>query len=267
VTVLLAVHDIVARYRDADILRGVSLDVPAGTMVALLGPNGAGKSTLLKAVIGLLPPRSGRVVFAGRDTTGDAAEDKAAAGIGYVPQVANVFPSLTVRENLEISLPRRRRTDRGRDRDTAPDGGVATRVESVGAIDEVLGWFPSLRTKLGLRAGVLSGGERQMLAIARALVRRPRLLLLDEPTAALAPIVARAIMDRIAAIRAGGTAMLVVEQNARLALTTADRAYVLEMGRTALEGSGAELLDDPRVRDLYLGGATGWSDADDRPEQ
>jgi branched-chain amino acid transport system ATP-binding protein len=266
VTALLEVRDVVARYRDTDILRGVSLDVAAGTMVALLGPNGAGKSTLLKAVVGLLPPRSGRVVFEGRDTTADAAEDKADAGIGYVPQVANVFPSLTVRENLEVSLPRRR-TSRGRERDNRSGDDAASRAESVGAIDEVLGWFPALRTKLALRAGVLSGGERQMLAIARALVRRPRLLLLDEPTAALAPIVARAIMDRIVAIRAGGTAMLVVEQNARLALTTADRACVLEMGRTALTGSGAELLDDPRVRDLYLGGATGWSDADDRPEQ
>ncbi len=239
---LLRVDNLFARYGDVDILQGVSLVVGAGSLVALLGPNGAGKSTLLKAIIGLLPPRAGQVQFEGRDTTSTPPEANVAAGMGYVPQVSNVFPSLTVLENLEVSLPR--------NRDHNP-------------IEEMLEWFPALRNKRRLRAGVLSGGERQMLAIARALVTRPRLLLLDEPTAALAPVVARAIMDQILRIRETGTAILMVEQNARLALTVADRGYVLEMGRNALDGTGPELLDDSRVRDLYLGGGTGWADASD----
>lgn len=239
---LLEVSGVFARYADADILQGVSLAVEAGNLVALLGPNGAGKSTLLKAIIGLLPPRSGRIRFAGREATATSPEAKVAMGIGYVPQVANVFPSLTVLENLEVSI----------------------RHEGNGSmVRTVLEWFPALGGKLRLRAAVLSGGERQMLAIARALVTRPKLLLLDEPTAALAPIVARSIMDQILRIRQAGTAILMVEQNARLALRVADRGYVLEMGRNALDGSGPALLDDPRVRDLYLGGGTGWADAGD----
>jgi ABC-type branched-subunit amino acid transport system ATPase component len=237
---LLEVDGVVARYADVDILQGVCLRVEAGSLVTLLGPNGAGKSTLLKAIIGLLRPRAGRVRFDGRDTTDTPPEVHVATGMGYVPQVANVFPSLTVLENLEVSLPL------GGDR---------------GRIGEALEWFPVLREKLRLRAGVLSGGERQMLAIGRALVTRPKLLLLDEPTAALAPGMARGIMDRILRIREAGTAVLMVEQNARLALTVADRGYVLEMGRNALDGTGQGLLDDPRVRDLYLGGGTGWADA------
>lgn len=239
---LLEVEGVVARYADVDILQGVSLRVEAGSLVTLLGPNGAGKSTLLKAIIGVLPPRAGRVRFDGREITAAPPEAKVAAGMGYVPQVANVFPSLTVRENLEVSLPR---------------GGNPERVQ------RVLEWFPALRNKLSVRAGVLSGGERQMLAIGRALVTQPKLLLLDEPTAALAPVAARAIMEEILRIRKTGTAILMAEQNARLALTVANRGYVLEMGRNALDGSGPALLEDPRVRDLYLGGGTGWADAGD----
>jgi neutral amino acid transport system ATP-binding protein len=237
---LLEVVGIFARYADVDILQGVSLHVEAGNLVALLGPNGAGKSTLLKAIIGLLPPRAGRIRFGGRDATETSPEARVAAGMGYVPQVANVFPSLSVLENLEVSIAREGERSR---------------------LGESLAWFPALEGKLRLRAGVLSGGERQMLAIARALGTRPKLLLLDEPTAALAPVVARAILDQILLIRRAGTAVLMVEQNARLALRVADRAYVLEMGRNALDGTGPELLDDPRVRELYLGGGTGWADA------
>ncbi len=239
---LLEISDVFARYADVDILQGVSLAVEAGNLVALLGPNGAGKSTLLKAIIGLLPPRAGRIRFAGREATATSPEAKVAMGIGYVPQVANVFPSLTVLENLEVSI---------------RHGGNGSMIRTV------LEWFPALGGKLRLRAAVLSGGERQMLAIARALVTRPKLLLLDEPTAALAPVVARSIMDQILRIRQAGTAILMVEQNARLALRVADWAYVLEMGRNALDGAGPELLSDPRVRDLYLGGGTGWADASD----
>ncbi len=239
---LLEISDVFARYADVDILQGVSLAVETGNLVALLGPNGAGKSTLLKAIIGLLPPRAGHIRFDGREATTTSPEAKVAMGMGYVPQVANVFPSLTVLENLEVSI--------------RPVGNGSM-------IRTVLEWFPALEGKLRLRAAVLSGGERQMLAIARALVARPKLLLLDEPTAALAPVVARAIMDKILSIRHAGTAILMVEQNARLALRVADRAYVLEMGRNALDGAGPALLEDPRVRELYLGGGTGWADARD----
>lgn len=237
---LLEVDGVAARYADVDILQGVSLAAEAASLVALLGPNGAGKSTLLKTIIGLLPPRAGRIRFDGRDTTATPPEANVATGMAYVPQVANVFPSLTVLENFEVSLLR---------------GG------NRGTIEEALEGFPVLRGKLRHRAGTLSGGERQMLAIGRALVSRPKLLLLDEPTVALAPVVARDIMDLILRIRGAGTAVLMVEQNARLALTVADRAYVLEMGRNALNGTGPGLLEDPRVRDLYLGGGTGWVDA------
>lgn len=240
---LLEVDRVVAGYADLDILQGVSLVVEAGTLVALLGPNGAGKSTLLKAIIGLLPPREGRVRFDRRDTTTTPPEVNVATGMGFVPQLANIFPSLTVMENLEVSLPRQRLTVEGRT-----------------AIEEVLAFFPALRQKRGLRGGVLSGGERQMLAIGRALVARPRLLLLDEPTAALGPIVARGIMDQIMRIRESGTAILMVEQNACLALSVADWAYILETGRNALDGSGPTLLHDPRVRELYLGGGGGWAE-------
>ncbi len=241
---LLEVERVVARYAELDILQGISLAVEAGTLVTLLGPNGAGKSTLLKAVIGLLPPRQGRVRFDDHDTTVATPEAKVAAGIGFVPQLANVFPSLTIMENLDVSLP-----------------ATGPRAAGQRAVEEVLEFFPVLGQKRFLRAGVLSGGERQMLAIGRALVARPRLVLLDEPTAALSPIVARRIMSQILRIRAAGTAILMVEQNARLALSVADHAYVLDMGRNALDGTGPALLDDPRVQELYLGGGGGWAEA------
>jgi neutral amino acid transport system ATP-binding protein len=242
---LLEASGVVARYRDVDILRGVSIRVEAEELVAILGPNGAGKSTLLKAIVGLLRPRAGTVRLEGRELAGLAPEAIVRLGVAYVPQVANVFPSLTVAENLAIAAPRA--------------GGRAA-VEAARAA--ALAVFPALGPRLGQRAGSLSGGERQMLAMARALAGRPRLLLLDEPTAALAPQVAARIMATVGAIRrgraaageGGGPGVLLAEQNARLALATADRAYVLEGGENALEGRGADLLADPRVRELYLGG-------------
>lgn len=242
---LLDVAGVVARYRDIDILRGVSIRVERGELVAVLGPNGAGKSTLLKAIIGLVPPRAGTVRLEGGDLVGRRPEEIVRLGVAYVPQVANVFPSLTVAENLAIAAPR----EAGR------AGVEAARAAALAV-------FPALGSRLRQRAGSLSGGERQMLAMARALAGRPRLLLLDEPTAALAPRVARQIMETIDAIRRGegrpdggpGPGVLLAEQNARLALAAADRAYVLETGENALEGRGADLLADPRVHELYLGG-------------
>ncbi len=239
---LLEVAGLVARYRDVDILRGVSVRVERGELVAVLGPNGAGKSTLLKAIVGLVPPRAGMVRLEGEELVGRPPEAIVRLGVAYVPQVANVFPSLTVAENLAIAVPRAQ----GR------AGVEAARAAALAV-------FPALASRLRQRAGSLSGGERQMLAMARALAGRPRLLLLDEPTAALAPLVARQILETVDAIRrgeggAGSPGVLLAEQNARLALAAADRAYILETGENALEGRGADLLADPRVRELYLGG-------------
>lgn len=240
---LLEVVDVSASYRDVDILRGVSLRVEPGEVVALVGPNGAGKSTLLKVVVGLLAPRRGRVRLDGIDVAGEAPETLVRRGVGYVPQVANVFPSLTVRENLRLGLRPRR-------------AGEAAEAE-------VLALFPVLRDRLGLRAGALSGGERQMLALGRALALRPRLLLLDEPSAALAPRAAAAVFERLVEINRRGVALLLVEQNARRALALAHRGYVLEQGRVALEAAGPALRQDPRVAALYLGGHAAVTVEDD----
>jgi ABC-type branched-subunit amino acid transport system ATPase component len=235
VTPLLEVRDLVAGYRDHDILRGVSLQVADAELVAVVGPNGAGKSTLLKALAGVLRPRSGRIALRGADLTGAGAQRVVASGLCYVPQEANVFASLTVWENLTIG------------------GWTAPR-----ALDEraraVVDLFPVLARRRRARAGTLSGGERQMLAMAMALMVAPRLLLLDEPSAGLAPALQRLVFDRIREINARGLGILLVEQNARESLALCHRAYVLTMGRVRAEGPGAVLRDDPEIRRLYLGG-------------
>jgi len=231
---VLEVRDLRAGYAEADIVRKVSLLVHPGAWVVVIGPNGAGKSTLLKAIVGLLKPRAGTVRFLGRDITGWAPERVARLGLGYVPQVANVFPTLTVKENLEMGAYLRR-------------GGVAARMEQV--LDE----FPRLRERLGQRAHVLSGGERQMLALGKALMLDPALLLLDEPSAGLAPAVVDDIFAKVREVNARGVAVVMVEQNARKALAQAHRGYVLENGSNALEGPGPALLADPEVGRLYLG--------------
>lgn len=233
---LLEVRNVVAGYGDALVLQGVSLDVGAHELVTVIGPNGAGKSTLLKALIGLVPIQSGSVIFNGRALAGLRPEAIVALGVSYVPQVENVFPSLTVRENLELTVPRRvARADRAR--------------RMAGTLEQ----FPGLQTRLGNRAGTLSGGERQMLALARALVNEPVLVLLDEPTAAVAPVIVAQIFKKIAEIRATGVPVLLVEQNARAALTMSDRGYILDGGRNALSGPASELLKSPDVANLYLG--------------
>jgi branched-chain amino acid transport system ATP-binding protein len=213
----------------------VSLSVGPGEIVTILGANGAGKSTTLRAVSGLVRPRAGRIRYEGRDITRAAADQIVAAGISQVPEGRDIFPDFTVTENLLVGA------------HTVPRAAVAERL------DAALEQFPVLRERRSQRAGTLSGGEQQMLAIARALVARPRLLLLDEPSLGLAPLVLREIFRVIARINRDGMTVLLVEQNARRALELASRAYVLETGRVAVAGASLALMADERVRSAYLG--------------
>jgi branched-chain amino acid transport system ATP-binding protein len=233
---LLDASAIVAGYRpDLPILHGVSARVEPGEVVAVIGPNGAGKSTLVKAIAGLVRISSGIVRLDGRDTTGLPAHRLAAAGVAYVPQTANVFASLTIAENLVIgamSLPR----------------AVAARETA-----RILDLYPMLRTRLREKAGVLSGGQRQFLAIARALLTRPRLILLDEPTAGLAPKAAAELFALVRGLVTDGAGVLMVEQNARAALRASDRGLILAEGKNRLTGPAAELLADPEIGAIFLG--------------
>jgi branched-chain amino acid transport system ATP-binding protein len=238
---LLEVSGLSARYGPVHALRDVSLDVRAGELVALIGANGAGKSTLLRTIAGLLAPTAGRVAVDGRDVTGQAPETLLRAGVALVPERRRIFGDLTVLDNLELggyALPR------GRD--------FASRLAA--GVEAAYDRFPVLRQRSRQLAGTLSGGEQQMLAIGRALMTGPRLLLCDEPSLGLAPLVVQEIMRLLAALRAAGTTILLVEQNARLALRFADRAYVLEVGRVALSGASADLLADDQLKAAYLGG-------------
>lgn len=232
--IVLEARDVVAGYGEVDILHGVSIAVQRGEMVAVIGPNGAGKSTLLKAIFGLLPLRRGSVLVGGGDVTGQQPDQLVRRGLGYVPQVENVFPSLTIQENLEMGAFVRR-------------DGVRDRL---GAMYEL---FPDLAGRRGDNAGKLSGGQRQMLALARALMLDPNVLLLDEPSAGLSPKMVHSIFERIRAINEGGTAILLVEQNAREALSVCQRAYVLATGMNRLEGEAKGLLENEEVGRLYLG--------------
>jgi ABC-type branched-subunit amino acid transport system ATPase component len=221
---------------DVDVVRGVSLQVAPGEMIAIVGPNGAGKSTLIKAVCGLVPIRAGRVYLGGIDITGAAPHDVVRHGVGYVPQRDNVFSRLTVEENLEI-------------------GGMAFRDVDVRAEKErMLQLFPSLARRRRKPAGILSGGERQMLAMARALLPNPKVMLLDEPSAGVDVRTVAAIWEQIAEIHRQGVATLLVEQNARQALALSNYGYVLDLGEIRYEGTGKDLLADQRVAELYLGG-------------
>jgi branched-chain amino acid transport system ATP-binding protein len=217
-------------------LRNVSLTVNRGEVVTLIGANGAGKSTTLRAITGLLTPKSGRVVFEGDDITAVAAHRRVSRGISMAPEGRGIFANLTVLENLEMGAYLKR--DR---RETSRDMEYGFTL------------FPRLKERVRQRAGTLSGGEQQMLAIARALMSRPKLLLLDEPSLGLAPLVCHTIFSTIDAIKAAGTTLLVVEQNASAALKHSDRGYVLETGAVILEGSAGAVANDPRVREAYLG--------------
>jgi neutral amino acid transport system ATP-binding protein len=241
---VLAAEGLVAGYvPEVDILRGVDVTVQAGEIVTIVGPNGAGKSTLIKAVCGLLRPRAGRIVLRGRDVTGAKPHRVARAGIGYVPQLANVFVSMTVEENLEMgAIP-------------FPD---VDRDARKAAMFEL---FPRLAERARQRAGSLSGGERQMVAIARTLMPEPSLLLLDEPSAGVAPMFVDLLFEKVAEVNGAGVTVLMVEQNARRALAMSHRGYVLDVGTNRFEGAGRQLLEDPRVVDLYLGGSARIDDA------
>lgn len=234
--VMLSLDGINVFYGGIHALRTVSLTVRAGEVVTLIGSNGAGKSTTLRAITGLVTPRSGRVVFEGDDITGQPAHTLVARGISMAPEGRGIFANLTVLENLEMGgyLVR----DRARLRDDIERGFTL---------------FPRLRERAKQPAGTLSGGEQQMLAIARALMSRPKLLLLDEPSLGLAPIVCQTIFSTIDTIKASGTTVLLVEQNANAALKHSDRGYVLETGAVTLEGDAAVIAGDPRVREAYLG--------------
>jgi branched-chain amino acid transport system ATP-binding protein len=233
---MLQVDGLSAGYGPIKALDGVSLEVAAGELVAIIGANGAGKTTLLMAISGIVPARGGRVLFEGRPITGLAPHEIVRLGVGHSPEGRRIFPRLSVRENLEL-------------------GGFtqADRAAMRRDIDEVCGLFPVLGDRMGQLGGTLSGGEQQMLALARALVGRPKLLLLDEPSLGLAPLIVAKIFEVIAGLSARGISVVLVEQNARAALRLASRGYVLETGRVTLAGSGKDLAGDRRVRDAYLG--------------
>lgn len=232
---LLTAANIVAGYGPVDILHGVSLRVAPGEFVTVIGPNGSGKSTLLKAIFGLVPPRSGTITFADHDITGIPTERLVLRGLGYVPQSANVFAALTVAENLAMGAFVRK-------------SGVAARI------NEMYELFPDLAASHRRRAGNLSGGQRQMLALARALMLDPQLLLLDEPSAGLSPAVMQTMFAQVKNIQAQGVAAIIVEQNAREALSISQRAYVLADGGNRFEDDAAALLHNPEIVRLYLGG-------------
>jgi len=236
---LLEVRDLRVNYGNIEALHGVSLDVARGEIVALLGANGAGKTTTLRTLSGLLRPRGGSVAFEGQPIVGLPSHRIVALGIGHVPEGRRIFGGLTVEENLRLGGYLLRRDA------AALDQGIAQAYET----------FARLHERRDQLAGTLSGGEQQMLAIARALMLKPKLVLLDEPSMGLAPKLVRAIFEVIARISSAGTAVLLVEQNARQALRIAQRAYVLEGGRVALSGSARELAGDSRVRATYLGGS------------
>jgi len=234
---LLAVENLELAYADAAVCRGISLHVEAGEIVALIGANGAGKSTILRAIAGQLLPRTGVIRFDGTDVTRLASHERARAGIALVPEGRHVFPFLTVRENLELGGFKYRH-----------DGAKVHRM-----IEGLLGTFPRLAERSRQRAGTLSGGEQQMLVLGRAMMSEPKLLCLDEPSLGLAPLVVRDIFATIRAINASGTGVLLVEQNARYALETATRGYVVQTGEITLQGPCAALSADARVREAYLG--------------
>lgn len=232
---VLRADEVVAGYLPGvDILTGCDLYADDGELVGIIGPNGAGKSTLLKALFGLVKVSSGAVVLRGEDITGEKANKLVSRGIGFVPQSNNVFPSLTVEENLQMGL---------------YQGGesYSERFEAVAAI------FPALAERRKQRAGSLSGGERQMLAMGRALMANPQVLLLDEPSAGLSPVLQDEVFIRAREINRSGVTVVMVEQNARRCLQICDRGYVLDQGRNAYTGTGRELINDPKVIELYLG--------------
>jgi ABC-type branched-subunit amino acid transport system ATPase component len=231
---VLKVDKLTAGYGGPPVIDGVSMAAHRGAITAIVGPNGAGKSTLLKAIAGLIKPSAGTVTVGGVDVTGQPAERLVSKGLAYVPQVANVFPELTIRENLDM-------------------GGYSRKSGVRDRIDQLFKLFPDLAASSHRKASTLSGGQRTMLALARGLMVDPAVLILDEPSAGLAPKFQGLIWDRIEEIRATGVAVLVIEQNTRETLRHAQWAYVLVLGQNRLEGPGKQLLDDDEVINLYVG--------------
>ena len=235
-TPILDVRGLVAGYEPGlPIVRGASIHANEAEIVVILGPNGAGKSSLIKAIAGLVAVSDGQVLLAGRDITATPAHLMVRQGLAFVPQTENVFPLLTVEENLRVS------------------GGILPRAQIAPRIDEMFAMFPDLARQRRLPAGSLSGGQRQMLAVARALIVEPRVLMLDEPSAGLSPKFVEMVFAQLSEIRNTGLTIVLVEQNARAALAVGDRAYVLVEGREAHEGPAATLWNDPVVAELYLG--------------
>ena len=232
--VILSVKDLQVNYGGIEAVKGISFDVPAGDIVTLIGANGAGKSTTLKAIAGLVKPRSGSIEFEGANITGKDSSDIVARGVTLVPEGRRVFANMTVLENIKI--------------------GAYLRKDS---LSDDIAWvydlFPRLKEREWQLAGTLSGGEQQMLAVARALMSRPKVLMMDEPSLGLAPLVVKGIFDIIREINKQGVTILLIEQNANMALHTADKGYVLETGEIILEGPGRELLENPVIREAYLG--------------
>tara|TARA_Y100000768_G_scaffold321042_1_gene256965 strand:- start:1177 stop:1893 length:717 start_codon:yes stop_codon:yes gene_type:complete len=232
---ILECNGIAAGYvKGLNILQGVDLIVNEGEIASIIGPNGAGKSTLLKAIMGLINVSAGRFYIQGIEKTNLPTHKIVKEGVGYVPQVANVFPSLTIEENLEI-------------------GSWTIKGEKKKKIEEIYKDFEILKSRKKDKAGNLSGGQRQILALARALVTSPSILLLDEPSAGLSPLAINEVFNSIKLINESGVSILLVEQNAKRALSFSDRGYVLDQGRNAYQGKGEDLLSDPKVVDLYLG--------------
>ena len=233
---MLDISDLVCRYGKVDAIKGISLSVKQGQLVALIGANGAGKSTTLRAISGLLTVASGKMTFEGKDITRCSARDILARGIAHCPEGRRVFPYMTVEENLEMGAYLRRDSSIEEDR------------------DRIFTQFPRLAERRNQVAGTLSGGEQQMLAIGRALMSKPKLLMFDEPSLGLAPNIVEQVFEIIDGIRKSGTTVLMVEQNAYSALDMCDYAYLLEAGNIVLSGSGEKLVDNEHVREAYLGG-------------
>jgi len=248
---VLKLQSVVTYYGRILALRGISLHVDAGEIVAIVGPNGAGKTTVLNTISGVVPARSGRIIFDGHDVTGFPTEKLVRMGLTQVPEGRQLFAGMTVLENLVLGAYRRSR--------------AAKKKEMADDLERVYDVFPILRERRNQLAGTLSGGEQQMLAIGRALMSRPRMLLLDEPSMGLAPMVVKEIFRVIADLRKEGTTVLIVEQNAKAALGIAKRAYVMETGRVVMEGTASELARNPEIQRAYLG--KGYRQIMDQPRK
>ncbi len=233
---LLEVSNVVSGYGSTDVLHGVSVNVDQNEIVTIIGPNGAGKSTLFKTIMGYLIPSTGNISFLGEDVTKLEPNKKVERGLAYVPQLENIFPSLTIRENLEM-------------------GGYSKDIEAIKkGIERAYGAFPILKDRRNQRARTLSGGQRQMLALSMALMTQPDLLLLDEPSAGLAPKVAEEVFNQINILHKEGIGIMIIEQDAHRSLSISDRGYVLTMGQNHFDGSADKILGDEQIREAFLGG-------------